>query len=361
MDDEKFSKKEVQAQIMPIIIEANGNKATKEEVMTILRQVTPGTHMRTGINGVVQAKKGALIVVDKPGINDIIDGGFKLNCKFTPQRLIELSKMDGAIILSNDMKRITHANVTLYPDTKIQTNETGTRHKAAERTAKMIGTLVICVSERKNEINIYYKNIKYPLKETSEIMGRATQMLNILEKQRELFDDYVTQLNIHEIYNDLNLEQACKVIQKGAAIEKILGNHEKTLIELGNEGPALKQRIKELIRGVDKEINLVIKDYTKLNVKKTRKLIEALTYEEMLDLENISVTLAQKETKKIESVKGWRILDRTILEEKDIGELTNKIGNLKAILSAHKSDLIQVLGEEKTNMFTRDIEKIKNQ
>ena len=175
-------KKEMQTQIISVTPEANGNKATKEEVINILRQVTPGTHMRTGLNGIVQSKKGALIVVDKPGIANIIDGGFKLNCKFTPQRIIELSKMDGAIILSRDMKRITHANVTLYPDTKIPTNETGTRHKTAERTAKMMGTLVICISERKNEINLYYKNIKHPLKETSEIMSRSTQMLNILEK-----------------------------------------------------------------------------------------------------------------------------------------------------------------------------------
>jgi len=350
-------KKEMQTQIVAAAPETNNNKATKEEVINILRQVTPGTHMRAGINGVVQAKKGALIVVDKTGIDKIIDGGFKLNCKFTPQRLIELSKMDGAIILSGDMKRITHANVTLYPDTKIPTNETGTRHKTSERTAKMIGTLVICISERKNEINLYYKNIR----ETSEVMNRATQMLSILEKQRELFDEYTEQLNMHEIYSDLNIEQSCKVIQKGITIEKLLASHEKTLLELGNEGPALKQRIRELIKGVEKETNLVIKDYTKLNVKKSRKLLDSLTYEETLNPENILTALAQKETKIIESIKGWRILDRTTLKEKEIGEITSKIGSLKSILSAHESDLIQTLGEEKSKEFVRDIEKIKNQ
>ena len=292
MDDKSNKKVEVQAQIISVPVETNGNKATKEEMLNILRQVTPGTHMRAGLNGVVQAKKGALIVVDKLGIDSIVDGGFKVNCKFTPQRIIELSKMDGAIILSSDMKRITHANVTLYPDKKIQTNETGTRHKTAERTAKMIGTLVICVSERKNEINIYYKNIKYPLRETSDIMARATQMLNILEKQRELFDDYTAQLNMHEVYNDLSIEQACKVIQKGTAIEKLIASHEKTLIELGNEGSALKQRIRELTKGVEKETNLIIKDYTKLNVKKSRKLIDSLTYEEALNTENILISLS---------------------------------------------------------------------
>ena len=170
MDDEKNIRKEVQAQIVPVITEAN-NRATKEEIINILRQVNPGTQMRSGLNGIVQAKKGALVVVDKIGIENIMDGGFKVNCKFTPQRLVELSKMDGAIVLSEDMKRITHANVTLYPDTKIVTNETGTRHKTAERTAKMTGTFVICVSERKNEINLYYKNIKYHQIEFYYLLG----------------------------------------------------------------------------------------------------------------------------------------------------------------------------------------------
>ena len=360
MDDEKNIRKEVQAQIVPVITEAN-NRATKEEIINILRQVNPGTQMRSGLNGIVQAKKGALVVVDKLGIESIMDGGFKVNCKFTPQRLVELSKMDGAIVLSEDMKRITHANVTLYPDTKIVTNETGTRHKTAERTAKMTGTFVICVSERKNEINLYYKNIKYPLRETHEVVSKATQMLHLLEKQRELFDAYTAQLNLHEVYDDLDLEQACKVIQKGAAIEKLLDSHEKTLLELGNEGFALKQRIRELIKGVDKEMNLVIKDYTKLNAKKSKKLIDSLNYEETLNVENILIALAQRETEKIDSIKGWRILEKTSLEERDVSELANKIGSLKLILSAHESDLIHTIGEEKTKILIKDIEKIKNQ
>lgn len=361
MSDEQSAKKEMQTQIISVAVDTSKEKATKEEVISILRQVIPGTHMRTGLNGIVQAKKGALLVVDKKGLGEIIDGGFKLNCKFTPQRIIELSKMDGAIILSSDMKRVTHANVTLYPDTKISTNETGTRHKTAERTAKMLGTLVICVSERKNEINLYYKNIKYPLKETSEVMNRATQMLNILEKQRELFDEYSSQLNIHEIYSDLSIEQACKVIQKGTAIEKLISSHEKTLLELGNEGLALKQRIRELIKGVEKETNLVIRDYTKLNLKKSRKLIDSLTYEEILNTENILISLAQRETKRVESIKGWRVLDNALLKEKEAGDLTSKLGNLKSILTAHESDLIQVLGEEKAKNFINNVEKIKNQ
>ena len=146
-------KKEVQAQILPVMTEANGkNKATKEEINQILRTISPGTNFRTALEGVVHAKKGALIVVDETDVNTILDGGFKINSKFTPQKIIELSKMDGAMIISKDMRRITHANVMIYPDKKIPTKETGTRHKTAERTAKMMNTLTIPVSERRNVI-----------------------------------------------------------------------------------------------------------------------------------------------------------------------------------------------------------------
>src|SRR3989344_1513520 len=151
-------KKEVQARIL----KENVNfTATKEEFLNILRQVSPGTNIRTAIEGIVKSQKGALIVVENSLVNQILDGGFKINARFTPQKLMELSKMDGAIILSKDMKRINYSNVTLTPETKITSNETGTRHKSAERTAKMTGSLAIAVSEKRHEITLYYKDIRY--------------------------------------------------------------------------------------------------------------------------------------------------------------------------------------------------------
>ena len=351
-------KQEVQIKILK---EKENEKATKEEFISILRQVSPGTNIRAALEGIVKANKGALIVIEKEGVSKIIDGGFKINSRFTPQRLIELSKMDGAIILSSDMKRITHSNVTLAPSTKIQTKETGTRHKAAERTAKMLGSLTIAVSERKNEINIYYKDVKYHLRETSEILRRATETLQLLEKQRELFDENMEQLNLMEIYDDLHLEQACKTIQKGKSIEKILRSQEKTLIELGNEGEALKLRIKELIKGVEKETDNVIRDYTRFNLKKSKSLLSALSYEEIIDPENILMALARKEINKVDSIKGWRVLSKSSLEEKEIANLLQEFKDLKGVLKAKKSDHEKIIGSERAEKFLKQIDKIKDQ
>jgi|TARA_Y100000296_G_C5173946_1_gene258910 diadenylate cyclase len=350
-------KKEIQIKIL----KENKEKATKEDFLNILRQISPGTNMRAALEGVVSAKKGALIVVGNEFIDNLTDGGFKINCRFTPQRVIELAKMDGAILLSKDMKRITHANILLTPDTKIKTKETGTRHKAAERIAKQAGIMAMAVSERKNEINIYYKNLKYHLRSTSEVLRRATETLHILEKQRELFDDNLTQLNFSEVYDDLDLKQACKVIQKGKSIQKILKSQEKTLIELGNEGGALRLRIKELIRGVEKETDLIIKDYTKLNLKKTKNILGSLTYDELIDSENIITALAREESDKIEEIKGWRILSKTKIEERKIASLLKEFGNLSKILSLEKAQFNNLLGEHNSKIFYKAIEKLKNQ
>jgi diadenylate cyclase len=216
--ESKKDKKEVQATITPQKLAA---KLDKEELFNILKLVAPGTNLRTGINSIVQAGKGALIVVENENLLPILDGGFRVNCRFTPQRLVELSKMDGAIVLSKDLKKISHANVLLTPDSAIKTHETGTRHKAAERTAKQIGSIVVAVSERRHEIALFYKNARHIVKYTAELLRKANEQMQMLEKHRELFDSNLEKLNRSEMRNTLNLSHAVSVIQKGRIIQKI--------------------------------------------------------------------------------------------------------------------------------------------
>jgi len=155
-------------------------RASEEEFYGVLRTIAPGTNIRTALNGIKRAGMGALIVVETEWLNEMVDGGFRVNARFTPQRLIELAKMDGAIILSKDMKRILIANALLAPDNKTPSNETGTRHKSAERVARQSATLVIAVSERRNEITSYYKNLRYPLVDSGELLRKA----NVGETER---------------------------------------------------------------------------------------------------------------------------------------------------------------------------------
>jgi len=342
-----------------LLVKTDNEKVSDEEFLSMLKTVAPGTNLRTALDGALKTGKGALIVVENEALQSIIDGGFRINCKFTPQKLIELSKMDGALILSKDMKKINYANVLLTPSSKIRTNETGTRHKAAERTAKQAKTLAIAISERRGETTLFYKNLKYMLKSPNEILRKANEHIQLLENQRELFDTYVSRLTKSELYSYSNLDLAVTLIQKGMLIQKIIEDLRKYTIELGKEGTLLKIRLKEIKGGVEKETDLTIKDYTKLDLNKSKFLLENLSYDEILYENNIFGALAYEENpSRTEPIKGWRILSKTSLEDSEIAQIIKKLGSIDKILKADEKDFEDVIETKKIEPFRDELEKI---
>ncbi|MBI3334331.1 DNA integrity scanning protein DisA [Candidatus Pacearchaeota archaeon] len=356
MEEEKREVKEIQRTIIPIQAQ---NKVSEEEFLSVLRMAAPGTSLRTALDGALKAGKGALIVVENENLLPIMDGGFRVNCRFTPQRVIELTKMDGAIILSKDLRRINHANVLLTPESVIKSSETGTRHKAAERTAKQASTLVIAISERKHEVSMFYKTMRYTLKNTDEILRKANEHIQLLEKQRELFDRHTDKLNRLELRNYPSLHQSLQVIQKGRMIQKIAEDMKRYLVELGNEGTLLKARLKEITTGIEKETNLVIKDYTKLDIKKSKILLETLSYDELMDHENLLRVLAYEKATQTMPIKGWRILSKTSLPESDIAQIIKNSGSLGKALHSGIHAYQDVIGGDKAALFKEELDKIK--
>lgn len=161
-------------------------KESQLDIMNdLLRMVAPGTPFRDGLENVLRAKTGALIVVGySPEVMEVVDGGFSINCDFSPSYLYELAKMDGAIILSEDIKRILYANTQLIPDSSIPSTETGIRHRTAERVAKQTGKLVVSISQRRNVITLYQGSLRYALKEIGVILTKANQAIQTLEKYK---------------------------------------------------------------------------------------------------------------------------------------------------------------------------------
>jgi len=321
----------------------------KEEITEILKNIAPGTLLRTGIDGIQKAKTGGLIVAHNEFVENIFEGGFKINSRFTPQRLIELSKMDGAIILSKDLKKILYSNVLLTPNNSIPSNETGTRHKAAERTAKQANTMVIAISQKRDEVALFYKNIKYILRDTNEIIRRATSILQILEKHKEVFERNKTELDEEELKLKPRISKALLVIQRGMIILKLSETLKGYVIELGVEGTIVKARLKELLQRLEKDVDEVIKDYSKIGFAKSKKILSVLSYDELLELENIKQCLGLLEESENILPKGHRILEKTGISEKDIGILIKNFKNLNSILEAKKEELASIFGEEKTN------------
>jgi diadenylate cyclase len=352
-----MEKKEVQKQIIEKGVKSN--KATEEEFFSILKTVAPGTNFRAALDGTLRTGKGALIVIENDSTLDLFDGGFWINAKFTPQKLIELSKMDGAIILSKDLKRISHANVLLTPDSRITTHETGTRHKAAERTAKQAGTLTIAISERRNEITLYYKNIKYPIIPTQELLRKANENIQLLEKQRELFDKQVDKLDSIELKGSSSLRQAINVIQKGRIILKLNEELSKSLIELGRESTLLRMRLKEIALGVERETDLVTKDYTQFDLKRSKFLLQDLSYDSVLDEESIANILGYDGIIASQPLGGWRILSRTSLLDSEIAALIKEHQTLKAVIRSDARTYSSVLGEEKAKILEDELKKFK--
>ncbi|MBS3090784.1 DNA integrity scanning diadenylate cyclase DisA [Candidatus Pacearchaeota archaeon] len=336
-------------------------KLRQEDILPILKLVAPGTALSSAIIDITKAKKGALIIVDTQNLQKIIEGGFRVNCRFTPQRLVELSKMDGAIILSKDMKKILYANTLLSPDIRIPTRETGTRHKAAERTAKQFKTIAIAVSERRNTITLYYENLRYSLKNSSEVLSRAIESLQLLEKHCEIFQDLLTNLNVLEFTNLATINDICLIIQRAEIILKISTMIRRYIVELGNEGVLLRIRLKELVKDIEKEEMLVIEDYSKLKARKTKNLFSVLSFEELLDINNILLALACKE-EDTPLGKGSRLLSKAKIEQQDILKLVKSFKNLNTIFESPTEKLAAVLNNEsKARKLQKDLIHMKEQ
>jgi len=350
MEEEK---KEIQVRLV------EGKKETKKEELTdILKIISPGTSLRSAIEGIQKAKTGGLIVACNEFTETLFEGGFKINARVTPQRLIELSKMDGAIILSRDLKKILHANVLLTPNNSIPSNETGTRHKAAERTAKQAETVVLTVSQRRDELALFYKNMKYVIRNTGEIIRRATEVLQILEKHKEVFEKNKSELDKEELKKRQVLTKALLLIQRGIMILKISDTLKGYIIELGAEGTIVKSRLREILYKVEKEIDDVVRDYTRLGLTKSKKILSVLSYEELLELDNIRQCLGLSEDKDITS-KGHRALGRIGISEKDAGVLIKNFKNLISIYELRREDLIPFFEEERIIEILEKISHLK--
>ena len=199
----------------------------------LLKLMAPGTELRLGLDNILKAKTGALIVVgDSKEVLDLVDGGFTINQEYTASRLYELAKMDGAIILSEDLKNILFANAQLIPLSSIETNETGTRHRTAERTAKQTGKLVISISQRRNIITIFKGDYRYVLEDTSKVLTKANQALQTLEKYKKVFDSKLSTLNEYEFNDIVTLDNVITCIQRAEMVHKIAEEIKRNIYEL---------------------------------------------------------------------------------------------------------------------------------
>jgi diadenylate cyclase len=227
-----------------------------------LATVAPGTPLRDGIERIVHAKMGALLVLgDGPDVLAICSGGFLLDAPFSPQRLSELAKMDGAIILGSRGQRLARANVHLVPDPSVPTSETGTRHRTAERVARSIPVPVVSVSEEMGVITVYAGGMKHQLQDISRLLDRANQALQTLERYKVRLDDTLANLTALELEDLATIRDVASVVQRGEMVRRISAEIETMIIELGVDARLLRLQVDEIYGEIDHELELVLADY----------------------------------------------------------------------------------------------------
>ena len=192
-------------------------KSKDSSITNILKLIAPGTPIRDGLENILRAKTGALLLITDNNdiIKKVVDGGFTINEDYTSSKLYELAKMDGAIVLSGDLRKILFANAQLIPSHEIQTLETGTRHRTAERTAKQTGELVISISQRRNIITVFKGNDRYILENTDTVLNKANQAIQTLEKYKKVFDSKLNILNEYEFNSYINKDINLTILSEG--------------------------------------------------------------------------------------------------------------------------------------------------
>ncbi|HEY8392992.1 MAG TPA: DNA integrity scanning diadenylate cyclase DisA [Capillibacterium sp.] len=338
-------------------------------IRKILPMVAPGTVLYEGLENILRARTGALIVIgDSEKVMQVVDGGYHINAEMNAANLYELAKMDGAIILSSDAKRILLANTHLTPDSIIPTKETGSRHRTAERVAIQTGELVIAISQRRNLITLFKGNERHVLRDVSTILVKANQALQTLEKYKSVLDQALTNLSALEFEDLVTLTEVATVVQRTGMVSRIAKEIELYVCELGTEGRLVNMQLEELMYNLEEEGLLVLKDYV-VHPEQWEKVRDDLfnrSYEELVDLNSLVKEMGYtNQTLDVQvTPRGYRILNKIPkLPLPVIENLVRRFENLQNIVGASIEELDEVegIGEVRARSIKEGLRRLRDQ
>ena len=337
-----------------------------------LKILAPGTIFRVGIENVLQANTGGLIVVgDAPELMGLVSGGFTIDCEFTPSRLYELAKMDGAIITNQDASRIILANAQLDPNPKLPTRETGIRHRTAERIAQQTGVLVVAISQRRSVVTLYQGTTVFRLRDMASILVKANQALQTLEKYRNVLIRELQRLGAMEFEDIVTVAEVCEVLHRCIKVLNIAEEIENYIAELGTEGRLVKMQLDEMVVNVREEATLIIKDYSHAPDKRPQELLYTILRafeEEITDSVFIARILYLGTTSshldQQVSSRGYRLLNKipriplTIIDN-----LVERFSLFRQILPASidELDAVEGIGEVRARSIKNGLKRMQEQ
>ena len=325
-----------------------------DRLLEVLRQVAPGTALRPGLERILRANTGALVVLGSPPeVEALFTGGFQIDVPFTAQRLSELAKMDGAMVLDETATRILWANVHLMPDPAIPTVETGTRHRTAERVARQAGVPVISVSHSMRTITLYVEDWRHVLEDVGAVLSRANQAVAALDHYRARFDEASAALDARELHGQATLLDVLTLLGRAEMVRQVARELEQYVAELGSDGRLLRLQLEELSAGVDEEERLAVRDHLRARpgweVPGVLAELSRLTPEELLDTAAVAKAIdltGDPETLDAAQVpRGYRLLARVPqLPPSVVDRVVERFGSLKVIMAVGPEDLEEVEG-----------------
>ena len=343
------------------------------ELSDALALVAPGTELREGIENIMRAHNGALLVVSHPKKLErlgLISGGMKIGLEFAPMRLYELAKMDGAIVVSPDIRVIHYANVQLSPDPMLESHETGMRHLAAHRTAQQTGDLVIAVSERRRVVSLYQGPYgPQVLEDIGVVLSKANSAIATLEKFTRTLREEARVLTLHEYEGAVTLREVVGAIGTFEYSVRIAEEIEAYVRELGSEGRLVEMQLEQAFHGVPEQYDALLRDYVEdegLDYREIRKQLRSFSPEQLSDPVEIAQLLGYGSVGQTEDLylkpRGYRQLGRVPRLPRKVAEsLIREFGSLEGLLDASEEDLDEVegVGQARARAIQRGLERQK--
>ncbi len=316
--------------------------------------VAPGTALREGIDNIIDARTGGLIVIgETDDLSHLFSGGIKLDIDYTPALLYQVAKMDGGIVLGANATKIAMANVQLIPDPTILSLETGTRHRTAERVSKQTEALVIAISQRRDVVSLYVDGAKYILEDIPIVLAKANQALATLDKYRTRLDQVSTRLTALEFEGGATLHDVLTVLQRAELVTRMAVEIERYIVELGTEGRLIEMQLEEVMVGTAADKAALVRDYlvdpTDEAYAVALDQIGRLAHQDLLDFGRLAEVLGYD--RKLNTLdypvtpRGYRILGRIPrLPKIVVSSIVREFGGLDEMLAATDAELEAVEG-----------------
>lgn len=327
-------------------------RSPEEALKATLARVAPGTPLRDGLERILRGRTGALIVLgsDKT-VESLCSGGFDIGIDFAPTRLRELAKMDGAIVCDKDVTRILRAAVQLVPDSSIETQESGTRHRTAERVAIQTGVPVVSVSQSMQIIALYVDGLRYVLEGSEKVLARANQALATLERYRSRLDQVTSNLSALEIEAMVTVRDVAITLQRHEMVRRISAEIAQYVLELGADGRLLSLQLDELKASRGSGVDMVIRDYTDretLDVDAAVAALRDIDQSNLIDLNLIAGIVGLPTNDSLENIiqpRGYRLVSELKAVPGAVaGRLVDHFGGLQNLMAATIDELMVVDG-----------------